>query len=73
MYDEHKVEDLDTDGEDHIADETRYMCMNRPIKPVSPKEKDPYCQSELWQALNIPKENLVDYEEPDLNVTIKEI
>lgn len=27
-------EDLDTDGEDHIADEVRYMCMARPIKPV---------------------------------------
>lgn len=26
-------EDLDTDGEDHIADEVRYMCMARPIKP----------------------------------------
>ena len=27
-------EDLDTDGEDHIADEVRYMCMARPIAPV---------------------------------------
>ena len=26
-------EDLDTTGEDHIADEVRYMCMARPIKP----------------------------------------
>ena len=34
LYDEHKVEDLDTDGEDHIADETRYMCMSRPVKPI---------------------------------------
>jgi len=34
IYDEHKVEDLDTDLEDHIADETRYMCMSRPIKPI---------------------------------------
>ena len=34
IYDEHKPEDLDTDGEDHIADEWRYMCMSRPIKPV---------------------------------------
>ena len=34
MYDEHRPEDLDTDGEDHIADEWRYMCMSRPIKPV---------------------------------------
>ena len=27
-------EDLDTTGEDHIADEVRYMCMARPIAPV---------------------------------------
>jgi len=32
IYDAHKKEDLDTNGEDHIADETRYMCMMRPIK-----------------------------------------
>ena len=31
-------EDLDTTGEDHIADEVRYMCMARPIKPVVKKE-----------------------------------
>ena len=34
IYDEHAVEDLDTSLEDHVADETRYMCMSRPIKPV---------------------------------------
>lgn len=34
MYDETHVEDLDTDLEDHVADESRYMCMSRPIKPV---------------------------------------
>lgn len=33
IYDDHKVEDLDTEGEDHIADETRYFCMMRPIAP----------------------------------------
>ena len=38
MYDEHKVEDLDTSMEDHIADEWRYMCMNRPVKPLRPVE-----------------------------------
>jgi hypothetical protein len=32
-YDEHKAEDLDTDGEDHVADEWRYFCMMNPIKP----------------------------------------
>ena len=32
QYDEHRVEDLDTDGEDHVADEVRYFLMTRPIK-----------------------------------------
>ena len=33
QYDAQRVEDLDSDGEDHIADETRYFLMSRPIKP----------------------------------------
>ena len=39
LYDEHKPEDLDTDGEDHIADEWRYMCMSRPITPLCEVEQ----------------------------------
>ena len=38
MYDEHKPEDLDTSLEDHIADEWRYMCMARPVKPIIPEK-----------------------------------
>lgn len=38
IYDEHKVEDLDTKMEDHIADETRYFCMSHPIKPKAAEE-----------------------------------
>ena len=34
MYDKYKVEDLDTKLEDHVADETRYMCMSRPVSPI---------------------------------------
>lgn len=30
QHDENNAEDLDTDGEDHAADETRYACMARP-------------------------------------------
>ena len=33
MHDDHNVEDLDSDGEDHIADEWRYVCNRIPIKP----------------------------------------
>lgn len=41
MFDEHKVEDLDTDLEDHILDSIRYFCMARPIAPrkIEIKEK----------------------------------
>ena len=34
QYDEHRAEELDTEGEDHVADEWRYMCMSRPITPT---------------------------------------
>lgn len=33
QHDEKNTEDLDTDGEDHAADEIRYACMSRPWKP----------------------------------------
>ncbi len=39
MYSETKPEDLDTKLEDHILDETRYMCMSRPIQPIVPIER----------------------------------
>ena len=39
MYSETHPEDLDTTLEDHVADETRYMCMSRPIKPIIPVEQ----------------------------------
>ncbi|MDO5478117.1 MAG: terminase family protein [Clostridia bacterium] len=35
VFSKNKPEDLDTDGEDHIADEVRYMCMAHPIVPVA--------------------------------------
>jgi hypothetical protein len=31
QHDPHRPEDLDTRGEDHIADETRYACLSRPM------------------------------------------
>lgn len=40
VYDETDVEDIDTDGEDHIYDELRYVCMKNPISPrLRPVEK----------------------------------
>ena len=46
VYDESNVEDIDTDGEDHIYDELRYVCMKNPIAPrprvvEKPKPYDP--------------------------------
>jgi hypothetical protein len=37
VYDEKNVEDIDTDGEDHIYDELRYVCMENPIAPREKK------------------------------------
>lgn len=37
IHDEKKVEDIDTTGEDHAADETRYAVMSRPEKPNAVK------------------------------------
>lgn len=59
QYDEHKVEDLDTEGEDHIADEVRYFLMTRPIKPTVPKKPDEYNKSPLKLFLDIDKEDLI--------------
>lgn len=37
QYDEHKAEDLDSDGEDHCADEWRYICMKFLMEGEPPK------------------------------------
>jgi PBSX family phage terminase large subunit len=55
QYDEHKVEDLDTDSEDHIADECRYFCMARPIKPRAAVKRDPYLDNPAYTVLGIEK------------------
>ena len=39
MYSQTRPEDLDTSLEDHVADEVRYMCMSKPIKPIARKER----------------------------------
>jgi hypothetical protein len=58
QYDEHKPEDLDTDGEDHVADEVRYFCMSRPIKPVSLLREDGCKYDPLTAVLEIPRGQL---------------
>lgn len=58
QYDEHKVEDLDTDGEDHIADSWRYMLMSRPIQPRIPVKPDEYYKNPMNVYLDIKKDDL---------------
>jgi hypothetical protein len=42
QHDQNRPEDLDTDGEDHVGDETRYACMSRPyIKRVAVTKTEP--------------------------------
>ena len=59
QYDEHKPEDLDTDGEDHVADEVRYFCMSRPIKPRLAVAPDKDNRTPLGMFLDIPKEDIM--------------
>ena len=58
QYDEHRPEDLDTDGEDHVADEVRYFLMSRPIKPRARKAPNEYYQNPMKLFLDIEEEDL---------------
>lgn len=58
QYDDVKVEDLDTEGEDHVADEVRYFCMMRPIKPRKATPPSEYYKSPLKIFLDIDEEDL---------------
>lgn len=60
QHDPDKPEDLDTDGEDHAADETRYACMGRPYIPARGRPPEPkvievgglttVTMDDLWRA-----------------------
>ena len=58
QYDKTNAEDVDTDGEDHVADETRYFCMSRPIRPRPRPVGDGYDNSPLKLFLDIPREQI---------------
>ena len=58
VYDEYRVEDLDTGGEDHVADETRYFCMSRPVPARVPRAEDPFYSSPQAVRLDIKREDL---------------
>ncbi|MBQ9685158.1 MAG: phage terminase large subunit [Oscillospiraceae bacterium] len=40
-------EDLDSEREDHVADEWRYLCMSRPITPLRPTEEKSFFNDPL--------------------------
>jgi hypothetical protein len=44
QHDSYNIEDLDTDGEDHAADELRYSCLSRPFGARTTKldDRNPY-------------------------------
>jgi hypothetical protein len=60
QHDRDRAEDLDTEGEDHIADETRYACLARamqakpPPSPFTPRAmpgwRIDYTESESWKT-----------------------
>lgn len=59
-HDRHNYEDVDTNSEDHAADEIRYACMSRPyiIDKPKPKEKwkpKPISLQSLTDPLKIPR------------------
>ena len=59
QYDKHRPEDLDSDGEDHAADESRYCFMSRPIKPRQALRPSKHKQGPTYQYLDIQEEDLL--------------
>ena len=58
QFDDVRVEDLDTKGEDHAADECRYFCMMNPVSPRMPTLPDEWHQNPLFTALDVKREDL---------------
>lgn len=46
QHDPNRLEDVDTDGEDHAADEARYACMSRPL--TNTKARPAHNPPDLW-------------------------
>jgi hypothetical protein len=66
QYDSVKPEDLDTNGEDHVADEVRYFCMSRPVKPMALQAK--LQPDELSLFLDIPRQERAAVRRPRMEV-----
>ncbi len=61
VYDEVRVEDLNTEGEDHIADEARYFCMARPIAPKREEKEKGMGQDPKALFLDVRREDISGY------------
>lgn len=68
QYDEHRPEDLDTDGEDHVADEVRYFCMSRPIKPAYAPMVDEYNKTPMAMFLDVSREDIKAVRRPRMEI-----
>lgn len=55
VYDEHKVEDVDTSLEDHIYDECRYFCMANPVPARPVPVQDDWYKNPMYRYLDVKK------------------
>jgi hypothetical protein len=56
QHDEKRLEDIDTEGEDHAGDELRYACMSRPYMRTAPviepmRGANEMTMAEAWDLL----------------------
>lgn len=64
QHDENNIEDLNTDLEDHAADEWRYACMSRPYTKPKPEEPQPIkglesmTMNDLWKTAPKPADRI---------------
>lgn len=55
QHDKHRAEDIDTESEDHAADEWRYACMSRPY--AGSVEAEPPTSRDAWGRRQAPDAN----------------
>lgn len=55
VYDDNKVEDINTKLEDHCYDEFRYLCMENPIKPVETQIVKPAVYNPLDDDIEVDR------------------
>ena len=58
VYDEKKVEDVNTEGEDHIYDESRYFCMANIVAPRITVPTDRWHENPMYMYLDVKKGDL---------------